>query len=241
MNYIKSEWNGFKRLDFDFEGRNGILVCPEEPNVQKKWIYKTEYFDAFPSFEIEMLNNGYYVAHLSNKSRLCPEEDTDMRPLFCDFLSTEFGLFKKCFVVGMSCGGMQGVYFAVKYPQYIAALYLDAPVLNLLSWPLGLGESKYPSPEEFRRDMGLSVSEMLNFRNHPIDYKDKLLESGIPIFLIAGDSDLTVPFNENGKILSDYFKVNNGNITEILKNGCDHHPHGLDDNTPLLNFIKKYY
>ena len=136
---------------------------------------------------------------------------------------------------------MQGVYFAAKYPQYIAALYLDAPVMNLLSWPLGLGESKYPSPEEFKRDMGLSVSEMLNFRNHPIDCKDKLLESGIPIFLIAGDSDLTVPYNENGKLLSDYFKANNGNITEILKKGCDHHPHGLEDNAPLFDFVKKYY
>ena len=136
---------------------------------------------------------------------------------------------------------MQAVYFAAKYPQYVAALYIDAPVLNLLSWPLGLGESKGACPEEFKRDMGISLAEMLSYRNHPIDCKEKLLKSGIPIFMVCGDSDITVPYVENGKILSDYFKANNGNLTEIVKAGCDHHPHGLEDYKPLLDFVKKYY
>ena len=30
-------------------------------------------------------------------------------------------------------------------------------------------------------------------------------------------------------------------IFEILKKGCDHHPHGLQDNTPLIEFALKYY
>lgn len=241
MKVFENECNGFKRLDFEFEGRNAILVCPAVPCKDKKWLYKTEYFEAFPTFEIEMLKRGYYLAHISNKSRLCPEEDTDMRPRFCEFLKTEFGLNEKCFPVGMSCGGMQAVYFAAKYPQYVAALYIDAPVLNLLSWPLGLGESKGASPDEFKRDIGISVAEMLNYRNHPIDCKEKLLKSGIPVFMVCGDSDIIVPYNENGKILSDYFKANGGNLTEIVKQGCDHHPHGLEDYTPLLEFVKKYY
>ena len=28
MNYIETIWNGFRRLDFTFEGREAILVCP---------------------------------------------------------------------------------------------------------------------------------------------------------------------------------------------------------------------
>jgi len=241
MKFYENEWYGFKRLDFEFEGRKAILVCPDKPCEGKKWLYKTEYFEAFPLFEIEMLKRGYYVAHISNISRLCPEEDTDMRPRFCEFLKTEFSLNEKCLPVGMSCGGMQAVYFAAEYPKYVAALYIDAPVLNLLSWPLGLGDSKCPSPEEFKRDIGVSVAEMLNYRNHPIDCKEELLKSGIPIFMVCGDSDITVPYNENGKILSYYFRENNGNLTEIVKAGCDHHPHGLTDYTPLFDFVKKYY
>ncbi len=241
MKVLENEWNGFKRFDFQFEGRDAILVCPAESREDKKWLYKTEYFGAFPSFEIEMLKRGYYLAHLTNKSRLCPEEDTDIRPRFCEFLRAEFGLNEKCMPVGMSCGGMQAVYFAAKYPQYVAALYIDAPVLNYLSWPLGLGISQGACPDEFARDMGVPVTEMLNYRNHPIDCKEKLLKTGIPIFMICGDSDTVVPYEENGKILADYFKAFGGNLTEIVKKGCDHHPHGLEDNTPLFDFVKKYY
>lgn len=241
MEFNIKEWHGFKRLEFCFEGRNAILVCPEEPIEAKKWLYKTEYFEAFPTFEIEMLKRGYYVAHMANKSRLCPEEDTDMRSEFCEFLKRKFGLNEKCLPIGMSCGGMQAVYFAAKYPKLVAALYIDAPVLNLLSWPLGMGKSKNASPNEFERDIGITISQMLNYRKHPIDYKDVLLKSGIPIFMVCGDSDITVPYDENGKILSDYFRENNGNLTEIVKVGCDHHPHGLEDYTPLFEFVEKYY
>ncbi len=241
MKFVESVWNGFKRLDFDFEGRNAILIVPDNHTKDKKWLYKTEYFDAFPEFEIEMVKRGYYLAYVTNKARLCPKEDMEMRPRFCEYLKAEFGLNQKCLPVGMSCGGMQAVYLAAQYPEYVAALYIDAPVLNLLSWPLGFGACKHPSLEEFERDIGLSIAEMMNYRNHPIDHKEKLLESGIPIFMACGDRDESVPYEENGKILSDYFKANGGNLTEIVKKDCGHHPHGLTDMTPLIEFVEKYY
>lgn len=220
MNIAKSEWNGFERLDFDLEARKASLICPKSPGKDLKWIYKTEYLNAFPSFDLEMLKRGYYLAHLQNTSRWCPEKDTDMRTVFCDILIENFNLNKKCFLEGMSCGGMQAVYFAAKYPEYVAAVYLDAPVLNLLSCPYALGKATTNFRQEFENDMGVSLSELLNYRKHPIDYKEKLLATGIPIFLICGDSDLTVPYTENGKVLSDYFKTNGGNLTEILKPKC---------------------
>lgn len=241
MNIVKSVWNGFERLDFDLDARKATLICPKSPGKDHKWIYKTEYLGAFPSFDIEMLERGYYLAHLQNTSRWCPEKDTEMRSVFCDFLIEKFSLNEKCMLEGMSCGGMQAVYFAAKYPQYVAAVYLDAPVLNLLSCPYALGKATTNFRQEFENDMGVSLSELLNYRKHPIDYKDKLLESGIPVILICGDSDLTVPYTENGKLLSDYFKSHGGNLTEIIKPGCDHHPHGLEDNTPLLKFAERYY
>lgn len=241
MDIIQSEWNGFKRLDFKFEDRDCILICPDTAVQGNKWLYKTEYFDAFPAFEIEMLKKGYHVAHMKNKTRMCPETDTDMRPKFCDFLTKEFGLNPKCALVGMSCGGMQAVYFTAKYPQYVACAYLDAPVMNYLSWPFALGIGQDDASAEFVQNMGLTLSDMLSFRNHPIDQKQKLLESGVPIFLVSGDSDKTVPFCENGQLLWDYYKSQGAHIYVIIKPGCDHHPHGLEDNTTLIEFVEKYY
>lgn len=241
MDIQTSAWNGFKRLDFQFEGRDCILICPDKACDGNKWLYKTEYFDAFPAMEIEMLKKGYHVAYMKNKTRMCPETDTDLRPRFCELLSREFGLNSKCVLVGMSCGGMQAVYFTAKYPQYVAAAYLDAPVMNYLSWPFALGVGQDDSSAEFAQNMGLDLSHMLNFRNHPIDQKEKLLKSGVPIMLVSGDSDRTVPFCENGQLLYDYFKEHGGNIELIIKEGGDHHPHGLPDNTPIIEFIEKYY
>lgn len=241
MEIKTSEWYGFKRLDFIFNGRECILVCPDKACEGKKWLYRTEYFGAFSGLEIALVKKGYHLAYMKNTTRMCPESDTDMRPLFCDFLSSEFGLNPKCALVGISCGGMQAVYFAAKYPQYVSCMYIDAPVMNYLSWPFGLGVSQSDDSAEFIENMGMDLSEMLNFRNHPIDQKEKLLKSRIPILLVAGDSDTVVPFCENGQLLYDYFKANNGNIELILKAGCDHHPHALPDNAPIVEFIEKHY
>ena len=153
----ESVWNGFKRLDFVFEGRDCILIFPDNECDGKKWLYKTEYFDAFPNTEIEMLKKGYYVAHIKNTTRMCPESDTDMRPKFCEYLSKQFGLNSKCALIGMSCGGMQAVYFTAKYPQYVACAYLDAPVMNYLSWPFALGIGQDDSSQEFIKNMGFGL------------------------------------------------------------------------------------
>lgn len=241
MHIVESVWNGFKRLDFVFNDRNCILICPDVACDDKKWLYRTEYFGAFADMELVMLKKGYHLAYIQNKTRLCPPEDTDMRQLFCEFLHKEFDLNKKCALVGLSCGGMQAVYFAAKYPQYVACAYLDAPVMNYLSWPFALGFSQDNRSQEFIDNMGFGLLELINFRNHPIDQKEKLLNSGIPILLVSGDSDKTVPFSENGQVLYDYYKANGGNIELIIKKGGDHHPHGLPDNAPIVEFIEKNY
>ena len=85
MEYVKSEWQGIERLDFKLGGRSAILVCPRTPRADKKWLFKTEYFGAFPSFELEMLNRGYYVAHIKNTTRWCMPEDTDAQGGYANF------------------------------------------------------------------------------------------------------------------------------------------------------------
>ena len=241
IDYAANEWNGYKKLDFSFEGRKAILVCPKEPGEDKKWLFKTEYFGAFPSFELEMLEKGYYVAHIQNKTRWCLEEDTDVKPVFCEFLRQEFSLNEKCMCVGMSCGGMQAIYFAAKYPKYVAAVYLDAPVVNLLSCPCGIGDATDSMYEEFTNTTGLTKSQLINYRNHPVDNIPAMFENGIPIMLICGDSDTVVPYHENGKAVADYYEQNGGKITKIIKPGCDHHPHGLEDNAPIIKFALENY
>ena len=241
MEFHESEWNGFRRIDFSFEGKSAILVSPSEPVKGNKWLLKTEYFGAFPSFEIEMLSLGYHLAHVENTTRWCLPEDTDRQAAFVDFLHAEFGLSEKCLPVGMSCGGMQAVYLAAKYPEKTAAIYIDAPVMNFLSCPCALGVGQDDMFEEFFLAKGLSVSQLLNYRDHPIDKANDIIRNGTPVMLICGDSDTIVPYSENGMVLAEKLTAAGHPLTLIVKPGCDHHPHGLEDNSPLIRWAKEVY
>jgi len=233
-------WNGFRRLDFTFEGRDAILVFPETPNEKKNWLLKTEYFGAFPAFEVEMLGRGWHLAFIKNVTRWCLDEDLDLKKRFAEYLSREYGLYEKCIPVGMSCGGLIGSKFAARHPECVSALYLDAPVMNLLSCPAGLGGSDPSMWEEFKKATGMDMSQLICYREHPIDRMHILREHNIPVALIYGDSDTVVPYEENGAIFEKYYRESGGILLAIGKKGCGHHPHGLEDNTPLIEFAEKY-
>ena len=238
---IKSDWKGFDRYDFTLCGREAWVVLPHEPRKDGKWLLKTEYFGAFPAFQIEMLERGYALAHVKNVTRWCLPEDTDARAELCRFLHENMGLAKACLPVGMSCGGMQAIYFAAKYPELVSAVYLDAPVVNLLSCPCGVGR-EYPTDmyEEFRAATGRTVHDLINDRNQPVDHIDTLIRNKIPAALVCGDSDGIVPYDENGVEVSRRYRASDVPFFEVLKKGCDHHPHGLEDHSALIEFLEQF-
>ncbi len=225
------------RENINLNGREVIICHPEKPNG--KWALKTEYFDAFPDVQNTLLDMGYYIAHIKNKTRWHHPSDTDARAELSSYMQERFNVSKKCVIIGMSCGGMQGVYFASKYPELVSVMYLDAPVVNLLSCPggLGKGESMF---EEFYSHTGMSLTELLGYRNHPLDKLPSLVRHNIPVILVSGDSDSVVPYDENGKYIDEIYRKNNLIIETIIKKGGDHHPHSLSDNSPIIDFILKY-
>ena len=91
----ETTWNGFKRLDFLFEDREAILIVPEKANENKNWLFKTEYFEAFPNLELAMLKRGWHVAFIKNDNRWAQDGDIDRKGRFAEFLNKEFGLYEK--------------------------------------------------------------------------------------------------------------------------------------------------
>ncbi|MBR5543566.1 MAG: alpha/beta hydrolase [Oscillospiraceae bacterium] len=231
-------WNGFRFEKTTFEDRELWAVYPDKPNG--RWLLKTEYFGAFPNAEIELVKQGYHLFHISNKTRWHEWDDTDARARFAEFVHKEYGLAKKCVIVGMSCGGMQGIYFAAKYPQYVSCLYLDAPVVNLLSCPAGMGRATSWLMKEFVKMKKMDVIDLMGYREHPLDFVPQLVKNNIPTLLIAGDADFIVPYDENGKYVNDAYVKAGATIETIIKPDCGHHPHGLEDPTPIIEFVKKY-
>lgn len=237
-------WKGeFRQIEFEFEGRYATLIFPSDDVKTPHWMLKTEYFGAFPDLETKLLRMGYHLAYLKNINRIGTDIDTDAKMRFAKYLHEAYGLAKKCVPVGMSCGGLQAVNFAAKYPDLVGVLYLDAPVMNFLSWPFGLGDCFVNQGESQRREvldaLGMTLSELICFRGHPIDKIPTLIEKKIPVVMVYGDSDTIVPYPENGYVLEKAYRKTDIPFAVFGKKGCEHHPHGLSDPTPIIDFILK--
>lgn len=171
------KWNDFDTDEILFNEKKAIIVKPNvEPNG--RWLYKTEYFGAFPEFEIAMLKKGYHLCYVATKTRWANDEDIQIMCDFVGFVSEKYNLSKKCIPVGMSCGGLKAVKFAEYYPDKVSVMYIDAPVLNILS--MAIGSTTLNRWQELVNAYGFSKSTVLNFRESPIDKMGVLIENKIP-------------------------------------------------------------
>jgi len=236
-------WNEFESKEFTFAERNAVIVYPScQPNG--RMLLKTEYLGAFPGFDIEMLKRGYYLIHINHRSRWAPDEETDIMADFVRHCAAELNASERCILEGMSCGGLQAARFAELYPELTAVMYLDAPVLNILSMA-GLGEFNIEGHEGMWQEIvatyGVNRSSIVNFRKSPIDQMETLIEHQIPVIMLYGNADTTVIYSENGKVLEDYYREKGGVIKVISRSFCGHHPHGLEDPTLLIEFVERHY
>ena len=84
---------------------------------------------------------------------------------------------------------------------------------------------------------GLTEDQALHFKGNPVDNLKPLAAARIPILGVCGDADTTVPADENILVVEKRYKALGGDIRVIVKHGGDHHPHGLPDSTPIVDFI----
>ncbi len=237
------KWKNFECHEFVFDGMNTRVVIPDKKIINPVLAVKTEYWNAFPNAEIELVNRGFYLAFIENENRWGADRDLDRKAEFVRYVIEKYNLAPKCVPVGMSCGGLIAIKFAAKYPALVACLYVDAPVLNYMSCPcgFGVGESCIEDFPEIFESLGIrNVSELICYLDMPMHRIPALVENKIPVILVAGDSDKTVPYEENGILLEKAYRENGLPIEVHIKKGCGHHPHGFDDPAPIIDFIKKF-
>ena len=236
-------WNGFKMEEFTFEGKIARLVFPEEGKAVGRLALKTVYWGAFPeAVELELVKRGFHLCFVTSDHRWGASADVIRMAQFVKMLTKKYGLQKRVVPVGMSCGGLMAVQLAAKFPDLISCLYLDAPVLNYLSCPACLGDAK---PENVKIDVNevlkalelKNISELICYREMPIDHIPVLLKNRIPVVLVAGLADRVVPYHENGKHLQMAYEASSVDFACHLKTDCDHHPHGLTENAEVVQFI----
>ncbi|MFZ4387821.1 MAG: alpha/beta fold hydrolase, partial [Chthoniobacterales bacterium] len=239
---LVSQWNGFQRRDFSVNDRAAILVSPKKALPGNPWIWRTEFFDAFPSVDIALLGEGYHVAYIDVTNLYGAPKALDAMDGFFAYLVQTQGLSQKIVLEGFSRGGLFALNWAARNPDKVAALYLDAPVCDFKSWPGGKGKAKC-SPGDWESCLnlyGLSEEESLSYPLNPVDNLKKIAEAKIPIIAVAGDEDDVVPMEENINLVEKRYRELGGKIEVIVKPGVGHHPHSLTDPTPVVAFLLEH-
>lgn len=230
----KSEWNGCERYDFTVNGRDAIVVAPKQAAKGNPWIWRPAFFDAFPSVDKALLEKGFYVVYYDLTHLYGSPRAVQLGTDFYNYMTRLYKFSPKVTVEGFSRGGFFALNWAIKNPEKVACLYLDAPVCDLFSWP---GRKNQELWNGVLKEWELTDEQMNTFEGNPADHLEPLLQVGIPIISVCGDSDQVVPFKENMDVIRSRYLEKGGSVTLILKPGCDHHPHSLDNPEPVVDFI----
>lgn len=235
-----SNWNGFDKFDFEVGGKPALVVAPRTPAPGRPWAWHGEFFGHKPAPDLALLSNGFHIAYLRVPDMLgCPAAVAHW-DVFYRELTERYGLGRKPALVGLSRGGLYCYNWAIANPDKVSCIYADAPVCDFKSWPGGKGKGK-GDPKNWALVLRLwgfkSEAEALAAQVNPIDNLAPLAKAGVPLLHVFGDADDVVPWEENTGIVEKRYRALGGPITLIRKPGVGHHPHGLDDPAPIVEFI----
>lgn len=238
-----SDWNGFARYDFEVAGKPLLVVTPKQAAPGNPWVWHGEFFGHKPAPDIELLRRGFHVVYARVPNLLGGPPAVEHWNLVYEELTKKYDLSSRVALVGLSRGGLYCYNWAAANAEHVACIYGDAPVCDLKSWPGGKGTGK-GSVSDWQLAMKVYGFEdeaaAIAYLHNPVDNLEALAKHKVPLLHVYGDADDVVPWEENTGLIAERYKALGGEITLINKPGVGHHPHGLDDSTPIVEFIEKH-
>ncbi len=237
------DYHGYVSHQFKVDGCDCIVVEPKSADGKRRWIWRLEFFDHRPEADLALLKGGYHVATMNVGNTFgSPKAIAHLDKFYLEAVK-QFKLNRKVVLEGFSRGGLYAYNFAAKYPGRVAAIYGDAPVCDFKSWPGGKGKGPGSKSDweslikcyEFKDE-----KEAMEYKLNPIDNLEVLVQAKIPILHVVGDADEVVPVEENTNVVEERYKTLGGVFQVIRKPGGLHHPHSLDDPTPIVEFLQRY-
>lgn len=226
----KTSFHGFDQYNFLLEGIACQVVVPKKVADGKPWVWRARFFGHQPQFDIAMLIRGYHVVYCDVSGLFGNREAVKRWNQFYNYLRFEHLFSDRAILEGMSRGGLIVYNWAASNPDKVAAIYADAPVLDFKSWPK-------INPTILKMYGFKNKLEAKAYKNNPVDNLVPLAKAGIPIIHVVGMADNVVPVSENTLIVEKRYKQLGGTIKVIRKEGVGHHPHSLEDPSPIVQFV----
>ncbi|MCB1231963.1 MAG: prolyl oligopeptidase family serine peptidase [Verrucomicrobiae bacterium] len=225
--------NESTKEEFEFQGRKAIVVKPAKPAPGNPWMWRCRFFGAFPQADDALVARGWHVAWVDVAHLFGGPEAMEVFDAFYEHVTQTYGLSPKPVMEGFSRGGLPAVNWAIRHPDHVRGVYIDAPVLDIRSWP------KPASDDLWKKAMdayGLTEATAANWEG-PLDHLQILADAKVPILSVCGGGDPVVPFVENSAILEERYRALGGPIEVIVKATCEHHPHSLHDPTRIVDWV----
>ena len=207
---------------FEIEGHKGFVYAAPKPAEGKPWVWyaptlkgvslvqRKLYFESF-------LHAGISVAGFDlGEVRGSPTSTANFTRFYEAMVQR--GWSRKPILLGQSRGGLMMLAWGMRNPDKVRAFVGIYPVCNLASWPLT--RSKDATLADFAMTEVELRAKLSQF--NPVDNLQGLLTNQVPMFVVHGDSDEVVPYDDNTRMLKDRYEAGGGRITVKLIAGEGH-------------------
>ena len=240
-------WYGARRTVFDFEGYEAWVVEPPE-GVKvaegRPWTWTMQWATAYverTSVPRLLKEKGWHHATIITFKDKMDERGLEVSARFQKYLVEELGFAKKANLIGMSWGGFFSTRYAVTYPENVARVYLDAPLLCFADFDPSAGETANPRHGPWAA-MAPKDGKWSADPRMPLNMAERFAKTGIPVFLVYGGQDESCPPATNAEPFIGRFKAAGGekNLKVLYRPYFGHHPHGveLNDNA-IIDFLTR--
>lgn len=207
---------------FEIEGHKAFVYDAPKAAEGKPWLWYAPTLQGVSLIQRKLYADSFLGAGISiagfdlGEVRGSPAS-TEKFTLFYDEMVRR-GYSAKPILLGQSRGGMMMLAWAVAHPDKVRAFVGIYPVCNLASWPLKR------SKDATLADFGMSEADLVANLNryNPVDRLDTLLANKVPMFIVHGDADVVVPYDENSRLLKDRYEMGGGSIAVKVIPGEGH-------------------
>lgn len=207
---------------FEIDGNKAYVYAAPQPAKGKPWVWyaptlkgvslagRKMYFESF-------MRAGIGIAGFDLGEVRGAPGSTAKFSLFYDEMFKR-GWSSRPILLGQSRGGMMMLSWAMRNPEKVRAFVGIYPVCNLASWPL-----KNSKPQTLA-DFGLPEAELVARLKefNPVNNLQGLLTHRVPMFVVHGDSDVVVPYNDNTRVLKNRYEAGGGPIAVKIIRGEGH-------------------
>jgi lysophospholipase L1-like esterase/dienelactone hydrolase len=241
INYQTGNFSGYQCASFTRNGHECKVVKPKKVRADHPWIWRMRFWAHEPQTDIALLERGYHLVYCDQAERMGNRQNIGEWNDFYKLLHRS-GLNKKVTLEGMSRGGVYAFNWAAANPGKVSAVYADNPLLDMKAMYFGPDGEEKPENEitqGIKENYGIDRDRIMNFRESPIDKIDRIVKGKYPILILCAELDKAAVNTQNTFPFEKKIREKGGNITVMLKEGFEHHPHSFPNPERIVDFIEK--